>query len=333
MGSLRIFLALSVLVGHVLGNRVGLFVQTDQAVTCFFVISGFYMSLVLSGKYEGRSRVWDFYSNRALRLYPTYYVVLLFAAFVSAATLSSLFGSDRSIFAHALTIISNITIFGSDWVFQFRPGAVLIISPIWSVGLELWFYILAPLFVRMSNGVLSTIMILSLALRAIMEARQPYSSYFFFPGQLGFFLLGIFAHRAWLSQWFRQLDFRVCLVSAVAGTGLILARNYLPGYRNHDWMLYSVTVMTIPFLFSMTKSILWDREIGNLSYSIYLLHEPVTNLLLNRTAHRPLLLVLIVTILLAVVVYCVIERPIDAWRQRRAADHRIKTQRSAVEFG
>jgi peptidoglycan/LPS O-acetylase OafA/YrhL len=50
MGTLRLFLALSVAFGH-FGMPLGL-LTSDIAVQSFFVISGFYMALVLNEKYE-----------------------------------------------------------------------------------------------------------------------------------------------------------------------------------------------------------------------------------------------------------------------------------------
>ena len=50
----------------------------NTAVKAFFIISGFYMTLVLSSKYERkRHSLWLFYSNRVLRIYPMYYATLL----------------------------------------------------------------------------------------------------------------------------------------------------------------------------------------------------------------------------------------------------------------
>jgi peptidoglycan/LPS O-acetylase OafA/YrhL len=56
------------------------FLPGDIAVRIFFAVSGFYMSLVLTSKYHD---VTTFWTNRALRLYPTYllFVVLYWAWF------------------------------------------------------------------------------------------------------------------------------------------------------------------------------------------------------------------------------------------------------------
>src|SRR5258708_39536128 len=74
MGSLRLCIALSVAFGH-FGMPLG-FPTSDIAVKSFFVISGFYMALVLNEKY-GPGSYWLFISNRLLRLWPAFFVVLI----------------------------------------------------------------------------------------------------------------------------------------------------------------------------------------------------------------------------------------------------------------
>jgi len=90
MGSLRLFLALCVAFGH-FGMPLG-FPTSDIAVQSFFVISGFYMALVLNEKY-GPGSYWLFISNRLLRLWPTYLVILI-PSFVIASNWSPVLSLD-----------------------------------------------------------------------------------------------------------------------------------------------------------------------------------------------------------------------------------------------
>src|SRR5436305_1691433 len=77
MGVFRIFLALSVILDHIDGSNI-VFIPGPLAVQCFFMISGFYMSLVLGTKYSlDRRVIGTFYLSRYLRLAPTYWCVLL----------------------------------------------------------------------------------------------------------------------------------------------------------------------------------------------------------------------------------------------------------------
>src|SRR5215813_7005704 len=90
MGFLRLYLALSVLNAHYpIAPQPGLFVHGFVAVCIFFIISGFYMSLVLDRNYlREPGGVARFYFSRALRIFPVYWVVL--ALTVAAANLSLL---------------------------------------------------------------------------------------------------------------------------------------------------------------------------------------------------------------------------------------------------
>ena len=76
MGLVRVALALAVLLSH-LPLASYKFLSGGLAVQSFFIVSGFYMALVLGGKYKD---VGLFYSNRLLRLFPTYFVTCALAA-------------------------------------------------------------------------------------------------------------------------------------------------------------------------------------------------------------------------------------------------------------
>src|ERR1017187_7738113 len=78
MGILRMLLAISVLASHLHGKSIFGFrlIYGNLAVQCFFMISGFYMALVLNEKYTRRTDYIPFLLQRCLRLYPAYFFVL-----------------------------------------------------------------------------------------------------------------------------------------------------------------------------------------------------------------------------------------------------------------
>src|SRR5271154_3104084 len=79
MGGLRLVLALSVVLWHLDETyRTGhVFIAGDVAVQTFYVISGFFISMVLSEKYVGPGALRLFYGNRLLRIFGTYLPVLI----------------------------------------------------------------------------------------------------------------------------------------------------------------------------------------------------------------------------------------------------------------
>ena len=126
MGTLRFLLAISVVFFHFneLESRM---VGGSMAVQSFYVISGFYMALILNEKYStGKGSYSLFLSNRLLRLYPLY--LLVFVMTVVSYLIDDTFLDYTSPFLQNLSehkskfsigtwlylIISNITIVGQE---------------------------------------------------------------------------------------------------------------------------------------------------------------------------------------------------------------------------
>ena len=81
MGWMRFLLAAAVVFHHSTTPGNMPLVDGHQAVRLFYIISGFYMALILGQKYPlNRQGLWIFYTNRAARVFPVYWVVLIGAA-------------------------------------------------------------------------------------------------------------------------------------------------------------------------------------------------------------------------------------------------------------
>src|SRR5579884_1438107 len=73
MGILRVYLALCVIAAHATSNGLPRSLHSGkEAVQIFYLISGFYMALVLSSRYDAPKA---FYLSRFLRIFPTYWIV------------------------------------------------------------------------------------------------------------------------------------------------------------------------------------------------------------------------------------------------------------------
>ena len=229
MGTLRILLALAVALSHFGGISGYAMMNGVVAVQCFFMISGFLISFVLSTKYDADSSAGRklFYTSRLLRIFIPYWTALAFCIGVglllrlSAGTTLSLFPKQfdtLSTWAQAWVILSNLFIITQEWAmwlmydggrlvltwsadqsvphlssFQFIPQA-------WSMSLELMFYALAPFIVRRNSFTLICIVILCQIGRQIAFNEGLTGSgfcYRFFPFEIGLFVTGILAHRAW----------------------------------------------------------------------------------------------------------------------------------------
>jgi len=204
MGTLRLILALSVVLNHcrhIFGfNLTG----GALAVQAFFIISGFYMSLVLNEKYIGlNGSYYLFISNRFMRLFPIYFTVLLVSifaftllhcfplasschseSFVNPISTWMKYGSDMKWPAFVLLFVSNIGVFFQDVVMflgidnqgslYFEPDFrqsdpalfnFLIMPQAWSIALELTFYLIAPFLVRKSIWFSLSIIVACMAMR------------------------------------------------------------------------------------------------------------------------------------------------------------------------
>jgi peptidoglycan/LPS O-acetylase OafA/YrhL len=184
MGIFRLLLAAAVVIGHAWGMRSPSIpmVWGPLAVQMFFVISGFYMSLILTTKYLRLDHgIGRFYLNRALRLLPTYWVALagliLVALLLRPTDLPvplSWWATQGEFDGRPLTfaalVLSHLTLLAHD-VLPFLPdigqraaGDYVLIKPAWSIGMELWFYAVAPWLVRLRSRTLLMLIVPSLAL-------------------------------------------------------------------------------------------------------------------------------------------------------------------------
>jgi peptidoglycan/LPS O-acetylase OafA/YrhL len=338
MGTFRFLLAFAVLMAHIateigpsMINRdsVHILVWSGQAVIAFFVISGFYMSLIINEKYArlaGGTR--RFYLNRALRLYPIHWTILgLYAVyFAVSGTPSFLLGDARVPFWRWLyAIISNVSFLGVEVLpFFGEQNWTFVLGPVWSLGIELWFYLLAPFVVTRRLPVLMLLFGAATAFRLILYVAGvpllPWR-YFFFPANLTFFLMGSLSYRlyAWAKDkpiakqlgWVAAIVILVWTVTPALWTSPDLDQ-LLP------WCFYVCVAVCIPFLFSLSSSWRIDSALGKLSYPIYLSHIPVIYFVVwaNVSALDKGVASTLLTLTLSAALYAFIDRPIERVRER-----------------
>jgi peptidoglycan/LPS O-acetylase OafA/YrhL len=344
MGSLRFILALTVAFYHFRLPLV--FPTSDVAVQSFFVISGFYMALVLNEKY-GLGSYWLFISNRLLRLLPAYFVVLALSLAV-ADNWKPILSLDPV--SSACFIITQMLIVGQElYLFLFVdngalaftihptqvPKLLYTFAPIpqaWTLGLEIYFYLLAPFLVRRGPMVIAAIIAASLMLRIGLQWTFGFSgdpwSYRFFPSEIALFLAGSLGYRVYSSRNDEQrLRLKALLFIAAVLIFACLAMNRWDGAsRLVSLSFLGAVIVGAPRLFELTRNIAWDKYIGELSYPLYIGHFLIGWLLLPNTvvgAYFALLLSTTASILL----YHLVDRPIDKLRQDRFA----RTRRTTTE--
>lgn len=356
MGILRFILAISVVIAHsnsILGFS---FVGGQIAVQAFYIISGFYMTLILNEKYIGVNNSYKlFISNRFLRLFPIYWTILLLTLFASFFTsictnahnlgklsmyveywdvmsFKSLF---FLIFTNLFLFLQDIVLFlGLDtlngelyftsnfWQTTPQLHQFLFIPQAWTIGLEITFYLIAPFIVRKKNIVIITLIISSLFLRYILShyglSNDPWS-YRFFPTELVFFLLGTLSYRIY--KKIRSVEVKNSYLN-IALFGILLFTifyNFLPLLYKNVIYLFSFFIC-LPFIFLLTKKWRVDSFIGELSYPIYISHMFVlgcfTSLDISLGSYLGICLI-ISTVGLSILLNNVISQRIEKIRQTR----------------
>ena len=309
MGIIRVFLALAVVYGHIHGKVPGVkWLTGDTAVQVFFVVSGFYMALVLTEKYNTPQARVAFYKNRLLRLYPTYFAVMALAAIAGIISyrasgpplsIAQWVGPESlaNLPSRIWFGIANFTVIGQDFtLFQFvnDTGAVgwtenfrnhigpnsaweyIIDPPAWSLSLELMFYAIAPFMNRFNTRWLIGVACLSFGLRAYLWFGlglnfDPWT-YRFFPTELLFFVLGMLAYRFYKDR----VEAKVETDRAKFGLYLAYAFLVIAPYVKYPWFGYGVAMaVLIPYVFHASRHSERDRNFGELSYPIYISHWPI----------------------------------------------------------
>jgi peptidoglycan/LPS O-acetylase OafA/YrhL len=323
MGLIRLILALCVVLSH-LPCRFKM-VGGPYAVEAFYIFSGFYMSLILSDKYL-KKPLKLFYSNRLLKLFPIYVTVLIITIIISA--IYGTITTDYSIgnlnlyfeyfpeldltaklyifFVNFFLVLQDTAMFmGIDWgnanslIFSsnfFKTSSphlyeFLLVPQAWSIGVEITFYLIAPILVRKLNNItLVWLAFSSFTLKYLLNTKfglnhDPWT-YRFFPTEFGFFILGILSYSIYRSDLFCRTYLKVnSNVTKYALLFVILSFQFIAtglnmitkvGHQESrsivSIVFFALICLLIPFIFESTKACKLDNRIGLLSYPVYISH-------------------------------------------------------------
>lgn len=313
MGILRFLLALSVVAIHT-GSIFGFNLVGGQiAVQAFYIISGFYMTLILNEKYRDQKNSYSlFITNRLMRLYPVYWVVLFLTILIAFGGIlmhgsSTKFTNFSEVHFNPLSlgyiIFSNIFLFGQDIImflgihpdngnFFFtsnfyathpRLYTLLFTPQAWTLGLELTFYLIAPFIVRKKVGFVLFVLLCSLFIRLYLYnwlglKNDPWS-YRFFPSELMFFLLGCISYKLYVAIKNVEINRIVNIFVLIFIVLFTILFFYFPTFRIkyipftvNEIIYFTAIIFSIPLLFKWLKNNRFDSKIGELSYPIYISH-------------------------------------------------------------
>ncbi len=303
-GQLRFLLAALVVVSHLTGLNIG-----RPAVMLFFLLSGFWVACLFAGWQTGTAR---FLASRLLRIWPIYAVVTL-AAWLLLRLAEAPHPADPW---SALALIGLAA----------RPGDVLGVS--WSLDIELQFYLALPLIAalmqRLPIAVLAGLATLAFAGGIALFAAGLPTLLFYLP----IFLAGVAIHE---TRWQpgRPL-MQISLIAAIAFgavtamlpalNGLLFKASFADSVAENmghmAWVLLLAPVVAWN-VHQMSDRV--DRWLGDMSYTLYLVHLPVVKLLaviVPMTSAGVKLLAVVAILLVTIAVFTGIDRPIEMWRQR-----------------
>lgn len=249
-------------------------------VDLFFVISGYLMAL-LYGDLQDVPTVKQFFRKRLARILPAYFVVIL--ATIFAAVLLFLPHEIDLIMKHnlwAALLMPNVGFWMDAAYFDYMLLRPLL--NLWSLGVELQFYVLFPVLLliwRRSNSLLLLVAFISLVCYGINSFVDPKTAFFMLPGRLWEFIAGFYAAKYVTTATAKHES-----LGLLAITSLVILLLLLPQLKIQNTFVISVIVialssLAINFGFKTGNEESWLSSglvtIGKYSYSIYLVHFPI----------------------------------------------------------
>jgi len=296
-------------------------------VDVFFVISGYLMAIMYDP-----SRGRDFFVKRARRLLPAYFATIILTLAISAALTTPLDYKQTSKQAwFASVFASNIGFWMENSYFEkatFKP-----LLHLWSLGVEIQFYLLLPLLAWIFNRVKFAylgLMVTSALLCFVVVGISSKTSFFMVPLRLWEFLIG-YGVAVYISndrsdrKWEPLLGCAglVAMLFIPFGTIDGSSKSILNGHPGIAALLICSGTAAV-LSFGLPQRILkghvsgFVARIGDYSYSIYLAHFPVIVLFLYQPFHGTVLrtsglaqsiLLSFIVASLSLALYHFIERP------------------------
>lgn len=320
-GALRLGLATLVVLSH-LGHPGPVNVGVS-AVVVFYLLSGYVVTRLLQ-KHFPPGRLFAFYAERFLRIYPLYLVFLLA---VSVFLCVTGFGPPQltpvKAFANLTIIPTNYFMFVDVWVVR----RFCILPTVWSLGAEMQVYAVLPLIIRSLRAKwivgLFSLCVFSAAAVGLLDSDV--WGYRLLPGILFIFLTGSAIAKSMKARdncdAFDRIFPTACwiwLLLLLLGLGVI---NRLPAFSTAVMLGFLIGMPMFLFASASPLRIPYDTVLGGLSYGLFLIHLPVAWLFEYcfwppRGSKCAVLFVMVVSLALSAGANITIERMV--WPVRKA---------------
>jgi peptidoglycan/LPS O-acetylase OafA/YrhL len=275
-----------------------------SGVDLFFVLSGFLIGGILLDARESPRYFKTFYLRRFYRIIPIYYLWISWYIILSLSAkplLSAIWPelampwSWREMLGRFL-FLQNLGFIGAS------AGAFVWLAPTWSLAVEEQFYLVAPLAIRFLSkrnlyAALCTAIVGAPLLRVFVSRglATPLTldpAYVLMPCRADALAIGVFAAMLWreprMQVWMRSRGQILTGFSVILLAGVVALTRWSPNSNSlsmrsvgYTWfaLFYGSTLLLVVSrragIVARLARMKWLRELGRVSYCVYLIHEVV----------------------------------------------------------
>ncbi len=281
----------------VINKFILVFSQGGTGVSFFFVLSGFLITylLLIEKEKTGKINVRNFYVRRILRIWPLYYLTVLFTFIIYPKVkvlLNNIDPIPNNIWMH-LTFLSNFDIINverNEMISGIKRLPVMI-GVNWSIAIEEQFYLVWPLlFAFIPKKFYKYIFVVIIFISAIFRYINRADSLVTYFHTLAVFsdlaIGGLFAYLSINSftfqQFFKQIKKYQIAIIYLIGFIILMYGNFI--FPNKYDIAYMRIITTIFFAFIITEQnfsehsiyklgkIKFITRLGKYTYGLYLIH-------------------------------------------------------------
>jgi peptidoglycan/LPS O-acetylase OafA/YrhL len=244
-------------------------------------------------------------------------------------------------------ILENIIVIGQDILYFLRLDELcnpiltynvlsfkhtgyqyLLVPQAWSISIEFMFYLIAPFLVTKKIKWQIAAVVIGIATKFYFDyyyylCFDPWT-YRFFPFELAFFMAGSLAYAFYKYIQYKSISpiiAYVLLSLCVLGVFVLDEIKMDDDLKNN--LFYLFLLGSMPFIFKSLKDCQWDRQIGELSFSLYICHHLLVSLWRGYFFKNPIYMpyygytVVLCSLIMAFVLQITFVKAIEKYRVKR----------------
>ena len=272
IGYIRLSLAVAVLLSHV-GVTINGLNPGVISVVIFYMLAGGVVAHIYNDVLpEGRDKLFRFYKDRCLRIFPLYfYTVFLTLTFLLITSYGTPRFSLLALFNNALIIPINYYMVIESTILT-QPAWNLI-PPAWSLGTELQAYILLPFALKYKRFRITIVMASLLIYMAanLSYIHTDYFGYRLLPGVLFMFILGAKLREKSknTSYWF---SIGLLVIASITYLGIMYQQVLPHAYAQETLIGLIIGIPLLTIANDINIKIPYNKQAGALSYGVFLTH-------------------------------------------------------------